>query len=104
MSKDLDKIDQLIAKVAHLQSSIDRLAARLTASEEQVAHNDDIKRQEIAEVAKRLRRFDRTLAELQEFMWPVLNKLFPGLLLEYEKVRVRYLGTDPLDKDPPSPP
>jgi hypothetical protein len=101
MSTHFNKVDQLIANVAHLQSSVDQLAARLTASEEQVAHNDKIKRKEIAEVAKRLRRFDRTLAELQEFMWPVLNKLFPSLLLEYEKVRVRFMGTDPLDNDPP---
>lgn len=98
MAPHYNKIDELLARMASVECKLDKMSKSLSNNEKRMTNIEYVTRLEMAEVAWRLQALGQTVTELQDFIWPITEKVFPNLLNEYDKVGRQFKGTDPAIK------
>jgi predicted nucleic acid-binding Zn-ribbon protein len=91
------QIEQLRQEVALLRDRLACAEAKILKCQAEVASLEDVSKSEIVKMWKRVLHMDKVVVEIQQFIWPVVDKIFPKLLKDYVDVgeRFRAPGTDP---------
>jgi hypothetical protein len=91
------QIEELRQEVALLRDQLACAEAKVVQCQTDVASLEDVSKSEIVKMWKRVRHMDNVVVEIQQFIWPVVDKVFPNLLKNYADVgeRFRAPGTDP---------
>jgi predicted nucleic acid-binding Zn-ribbon protein len=91
------QIEQLRQEVASLRDQLAHADAKILKCETEIAALEEISKSEIVKMWKRVLHMDKVVVEIQQFIWPVVDKVFPNLLKNYVDVgeRFRAPGTDP---------
>jgi predicted nucleic acid-binding Zn-ribbon protein len=91
------QIEQLRQEVALLRGQLVHAESKILKCQADVASLEDVSKSEIVKMWKRVRHMDSVVVEIQQFIWPVVEKVFPNLLKSYVDVGERFKapGSDP---------
>jgi lipoate-protein ligase A len=84
-----------MSNISYFQGQVEKLSKKVSSLEKRVVELEELREHEMGEIAKRLRATFSQLAEVQEFLWPTVDKVFPSLIREYEAIGERFKGIGP---------
>src|ERR1700730_1875322 len=84
------QIEKLSQEVAMLRDQLACAEAKISKCQTDVATLEEISKDEIVTMWKRVRNLDSAVAEMQLFIGPVVEKIFPNLLKNFVAVSERY--------------
>lgn len=80
------QIEELKQTVALLRDRLACAEAKITDCQTSVAELEEVAKSEILKMLERVRHVDNGLSEVQQFIWPVVEKVFPKMLKSYVDV------------------
>jgi predicted nucleic acid-binding Zn-ribbon protein len=84
------QIEKLSQEVALLRDQLACAEAKILKCQADVAALEVVSKDEIVTMWKRVRLLDSAVAEIQEFIGPVVEKIFPNLLKNYVAVSEKF--------------
>jgi len=84
------QIEKLLQEIASLRNRLELAESKIQKNDAAIISLEDIAKDEIMEMYKRIKHMDIVMAEIQEFIWPVVDKVFPNLLKNYARVSEQF--------------
>jgi hypothetical protein len=90
MAKLAERIAAIGIRLNAIETRLNTIDHNIAQVKEGVTLLETTARNEIVKMYKRARHLDLAIAEIQEFIWPVVDKVFPNLLKDYLLVGERF--------------